>query len=227
MRTKTITNEINSGWEAYYLTAVKGELWKDSVEPFLLENYSLISKGKSVRILDVGCGDGRNSFIWIKDKHHICCLDVAESGLKKIAQKCTDMHATQPTLLCADFLTAGLISQNFDVVQCFDALAQINDVKSAINRLCSLAKPGGYIIFNYFTPGDCAYGEGKRLDDRTFTYKNTLFKFLTEEEIVELLPDDVEVIIRETRRWDDPPHGEYRPYPHTHEAAFFLLQKIK
>jgi ubiquinone/menaquinone biosynthesis C-methylase UbiE len=224
MHSKT-TNEINSGWETYYSTAGNIDLWKDDVEPFLLENYNLISQGRSIKILDIGCGDGRNSFIWIKNKHIVCCLDVAKSGLKKITQRCINMNITQPTLLCEDFLDTKLKSQDFDVVQCFDSLAQINDVKAALNKLCDLAKSGGYIMFNYFTPGDCAYGEGKKIDDRTFTYKDTLFKFLTEQEIAELLPNNVEIIIRETRRWDDPPHGEYRPYPHTHEAAFFLLRK--
>jgi len=224
MHSKTI-NEINSGWETYYSTAGNIDLWKDDVEPFLLENYNLISQGRSIKILDIGCGDGRNSFIWIKNKHIVFCLDVAKSGLKKITQRCINMNITQPTLLCEDFLDTKLKSQDFDVVQCFDSLAQINDVKAALNKLCDLAKSGGYIMFNYFTPGDCAYGEGKKLDDRTFTYKDTLFKFLTEQEIAELLPNNVEIIIRETRRWDDPPHGEYRPYPHTHEAAFFLLRK--
>lgn len=224
MHSKTI-NEINSGWETYYSTAGNIDLWKDDVEPFLLENYNLISQGRSIKILDIGCGDGRNSFIWIKNKHIVFCLDVAKSGLKKITQRCINMNITQPTLLCEDFLDTKLKSQDFDVVQSFDSLAQINDVKAALNKLCDLAKSGGYIMFNYFTPGDCAYGEGKKLDDRTFTYKDTLFKFLTEQEIAELLPNNVEIIIRETRRWDDPPHGEYRPYPHTHEAAFFLLRK--
>ncbi len=218
--------EVNAGWESYYLNAGDVDLWKDEVEPFLLENYSLIAQNKRAQVLDIGCGDGRNSFPWIKNNHHVSCLDVAESGLFKLRDKCLQMDLQPPKLMCQDFLEAPLAEGGYDVVQCFDALAQINDVHSAVNKLCKVAKSCGYIIFNYFTPGDCAYGEGEQVDDRTFVYKDTLFKFHTEEEIIKMLGNDVEVIISETRRWDDPPHGDYRPYAHTHEAAFFLLRKI-
>lgn len=224
---KEMNNEINSGWESYYLNATNIDLWKDEVEPFLLENYNTICKKQIIKVLDIGCGDGRNSFIWITNNHNVICLDVAASGLRKIYEKCEESKFKKPELVCENFLETSLLEGVYDVVQCFDALAQINDVQSAVHKLCKMARAGGYVLFNYFTPGDCAYGEGERLDNRTFAYKDTLFKFLTESEIVEILPSDVEVVMRETRRWDDPPHGDYRPYPHTHEAAFFLLRKKK
>ena len=224
MKTKLL--EVNKGWESYYSSTKQEDLWKDKEEAFLLENYATMTQKDHYSVIDIGCGDGRNSLVWIKDtKANLCCLDVAKSGLMRIKEKCYKQNLKSPTLVCDDLLETKILEENFDIVQCFDALAQINDAKLAIEKLCELAKVDGYIIFNYFTPGDCAYGEGEQIDKSTFTYKDTLFKFLSIDEIIKLIPKNVEIISSETRRWEDPPHGEYRPYCHTHEAAFFLLKR--
>ena len=214
------------GWESYYSSGSGKALWKEATETFLLEVMDqLVPNEQKISVLDVGCGDGRNSFIWLVQKHEIFCMDVAQSALGAIRTKCLERGISPPVLLHENLLETQLPSDRFDVVQSFDVIEHISDASAAIAKLCSLACPGGYIVFNYLTKNDCSYGEGEKVDEGTFIYKNTLFKFMSETEIIKILPENVEIIRSETKRWDDPPHGEYRPYPHTHEAAFFLLKK--
>ena len=218
--------EINAGWEKYYAASSNEQLWKEEVEEFLLANINTVFNSRQrLSVLDVGCGDGRNSFIWLAQDQQLTCLDIAKSGLVRIKEKATQRNLQMPILLAADFLSDTIIEAQYDVVQCFDALAQINDAAKSISKLCGLAKPGGYILFNYFTPGDCAYGEGERVDANTYIYKDTLFKFMSPFEVSSLLPKDVEVIKQEVKRWEDPPHGDFRPVAHTHEAVFYLLRR--
>ncbi len=221
-----MNGNINAGWESYYSSSTSDTSWKKETEPFLLENMPLLIKDKGkICVLDVGCGDGRNTFIWVKGGHNVCSLDIALSGLKKIPQKIKNLGLDSPILLCENFLETNLIEENFDIVQSFDTLEHIENPKVAIEKLCNMAKSGGYIIFNYLTKNDCSYGEGQKIDDNTFIYKDTLFKFMSEEDIVNLLPISIDIVTKKTKRWEDPPHGDFRPYMHIHEAAFFLLKK--
>lgn len=217
--------EINAGWEKYYAAADNEQLWKEEPEEFLLKNLNKMPNNPFSTVLDVGSGDGRNSFVWLERGQQLVCLDIAQTCLTRILHTAKARQLATPVLMAVDFLSDTLVDGQFDVVQCFDALAQINDAEKAITKLCSLAKPGGYILFNYFTPGDGAYGVGEKVDANTYVYKDTLFKFMTESEVTALLPKDVEIITCEVNRWEDPPHGEFRPVAHTHEAVFYLLRK--
>ena len=97
--------------------------------------------------------------------------------------------------------------------------------EKVLKKMLDVTVRGGYLIYNIFTPNDCAYGEGERIDDNTFSFKNTLFKFYTFEESKKIIPVGTEIVKAEVIAWNDPPHGDFRPYPHRHEATFFILKK--
>jgi hypothetical protein len=71
-----------------------------------------------------------------------------------------------------------------------------------------------------------AFGEGEELTERTFAYQDTLFTFMDEQDVVEALPENLRLIKSETRRWREKPHGGFRTAPHTHEACFFLVERV-
>ncbi len=210
-----------SGWEEYYKSNKEKFIWKDEIEPFLLENSQiLLSNNARLKILDIACGDGRNTSFFYQKNNMICCLDISESALKKLGQK-----YPETIRICGNFDCTNLLDEQFDVVMCFDGLAQMEKPSVALNKMVEIAKKGGLIIFNFFTPNDCAYGEGNRIDECTFNYKNTLFKFYSFEQVKLMIPSGVNIIKEEVKLWNDPPHGEFRPYPHQHEASFFILKK--
>jgi ubiquinone/menaquinone biosynthesis C-methylase UbiE len=210
-----------SGWENYYSANKADSIWKDEIEPFLFENKKLLaSVAGGLKVLDIACGDGRNTAFFRHEKNNICCVDIAETALKKLGDK-----FPETIRICCDFTETNLINNQFDIVVCFDGLPQMEDPAFALSKMVELAKQGGLIVFNFFTPNDCAYGEGEKIDKYTFNFKNTLFKFFTFEQAVAIIPNSVEIVKSELKLWNDPPHGEFRPYSHQHEASFFILQK--
>jgi len=82
------------------------------------------------------------------------------------------------------------------------------------------------MVFNAFTPGDVAFGQGEKIGDNRYYYQQTLFTFMSESDVQDILPNTVKVVKAETRRWDEPDHGIYRKGWHTHEACFFILEKL-
>lgn len=217
--------DYNIGWDNYYRQS-NDLAWKEEPDDFLLENLNLLPKQTGLSVLDIASGDGRNTKVFFNNENSICCVDLSSTALSKIRDLCINSNLKVPQLISEDFLKVNFVENQFDTVICFDGLPQMMETKEIIQKICSLTKIGGLIIFNFFTKGDCAYGEGTQIDDNSFFYKETLFKFLNESEVKELLPSSVEIIKSELKRWDDPPHGEFRPLPHTHEAVFFALKRI-
>ena len=219
MKTK---NEIYAGWETYYQTDVK-TAWKSEPEEFLTKNLHLLNGGQ-ISVLDIASGDGRNSKPFFNQT--LTCIDIAPKALELLRDECIQRKIRVPVLLAADFIDIQFVTSQFDVVQCWDGLPQMENTRKVIEKMISLTKLGGKIIFNFFTPNDVAYGEGEKIDHQTFLYKNTLFKFLDKDELIDLLPLNVRIIKSELKKWLDPPHGGFRPYEHTHEAVFILLERI-
>ena len=46
------------------------------------------------------------------------------------------------------------------------------------------------------------------------------------QDVVAALPENLRLIKSETRRWREKPHGGFRTAPHTHEACFFLVERV-
>jgi len=207
------------GWEEYYTSSDASSIWKDEIEPFLLENSDLFNS-QGAKVLDIACGDGRNTVFFCRNKNIVCCVDISETALIKLGRK-----LPKTVRICEDFLKTSLIDNQFDIVICFDGLAQMEDPKLALNKMIELTKTNGLIVFNFFTPNDCAYGEGEKIDDCTFNFKNTLFKFYTLQQVEKIIPSNTDIVKKELKLWNDPPHGDFRPYSHQHEATFFILRK--
>lgn len=212
----------HQGWENYYSSSSK-IAWKDAPEEFLIENLELLTINKGpLKVLDIACGDGRNAQCWLATGNCLCCNDISETALKRLKKL---SGSNNVIFLYGDFIQLPLLSDQFDIVQCFDGLPQMPDAYSVVNKMIELTKPGGFVLFNVFTPNDGAFGEGEQISENSFVYKDTLFSFFTVEQVRTWLPKNVKMIKYEVRKWHDPPHGDFRPYPHEHEAIFIIIQK--
>jgi len=169
-------------------------------------------------------GDGRNAIPFFNQS--LTCVDIAPKALELLRDKCVQQGIRVPILLAADFIDVPFTESQFDIVQCWDGLPQMQNTVKVIERMIEITKPNGKILFNFFTMNDVAYGEGEKIDEHSFLYKNTLFKFMGKDEVIDILPPNVKIIESTVKTWIDPPHGEFRPYSHTHEAVFFLLERL-
>ena len=77
------------------------------------------------------------------------------------------------------------------------------------------------LAINAFTPRDSEFGVGEALSERTFSYRGTLFRFFEEAELRDLLAD-WNIVHFENVSWNDPPHGTFRPYAHTHDNWYVV-----
>jgi len=89
-------------------------------------------------LLDVGAGGGffvRAASRWFDAQG----LDVSENAAQVAGQIGATVH-------CADFMSAALTSQRFDVVTMWDVLAGFSDPAAALHRAAQVLKPGGLLV---------------------------------------------------------------------------------
>lgn len=88
--------------------------WGIVPDPMCYDVLRLRPPLKPLRLLDVGCGEGRDAVFFAKNGYHVSAFDIAKAGLEK-ANRLADAHQVY-----VDFFAANLkdfrLEQNFDVI---------------------------------------------------------------------------------------------------------------
>lgn len=204
--------DLQYGWElAYQQQDASQPLWQEAPIPVINDALDLLTKQGAQSVVDLGCGDGRNLAALVAGGFGCIGVDIAPTGLAHARTT-----AAPAFLLRADATDTGLIDNSVDAVTCFDVFGQISDPTHLVREARRILRPGGVFVVNAFTLDDGTYGEGDEIGPHTFAYKDTLFRYYDEEAIRGLF-EHWEVASLFRRSWDDPPHGEFRPYPHRHD----------
>ncbi len=214
-------NLSSEGWEKYYNQTTSGA-WKADAEEYLLKK---IQNTHGNYALDVASGDGRNTHVLVNHFLTVCAVDLSKTAIQNLKSSFIERSMIPPLLISEDFMKISFEENQFEFIICFDGLPQMNNTETVIHKMYSYLSPGGKLLFNFFTKNDCAFGEGEKIDNNTYSYKETIFKFYEPSEIEKLFPEDAVIEDVLLKSWNDPPHGDFRPYPHTHKAVFYTLAK--
>ena len=221
------TNKYLSGWINAYQQNSDSQLWKTEPIEFL-PNYAKIFKEKGIRkVLDVGCGDGRNSLYLMEYGFQVIGFDLSPQAVIK-ANSLAESHSLTSGFFLevnVENLPSPFVPEMFDVLVCLDAFGQFMHIEEVIRSFKIIVKRGGYLLINLYTPNDASYGQGQKLNDKSFLYKDTLFRYFTDDDVKTLFTE-FNILEVKKLRWEDPPHPEYRDYPHTHESNVIFLQNI-
>jgi len=134
------------------------------------------------RVLEAGCGPGRESEIFLKHGAEIAGVDMSE-GLLNIAR----VKNPQAKYSKEDFRKLSFANSSFDGVWAHASLVhleQISDVESSLKEFHRVLKPGGYLY---------VYVKAQTGTNKTAVVTDSLskhdrfFRYYTPEEMTELL----------------------------------------
>lgn len=223
LQAKAISHD---GWERYYREQNGVKAWNGVPEDFLTEYFDEILPVDASKVIDVASGDGRNTSPFLSKGLNVVAVDLSRSALVSFASRCRIENVIPPLLLAGNFFDLDILEEQFQCAVCFNAISHFVSPALAIERIIALLIKGGRAAFNVFTTRDVAYGEGEEIGKNQFAYKDTLFTFMDEADVRMILPQDVKVLRSEVRRWREPPHGNFRLAPHTHEAVCFIVERL-
>lgn len=105
----------------------------------LLDKY--LPKSKRLKILDAGCGTGRN-IIFLKNYGQVSGFDISPHAIKYCKKR------KLANIKLGDINRINFKDGSFDVVTCFDVLyhKQVKNYKNVISNFLRILKPGGILF---------------------------------------------------------------------------------
>lgn len=106
---------------------------------------------RSAQVLDVGCGEGRNSIFMAKLGNTVDAFDISENGIEK-AKKIAGKMGVQVNFFCCD-LEKFVFEKEYDVILSHGVLhLPYKDVRDKfITKMQENTKIGGYNVIGIFT----------------------------------------------------------------------------
>ena len=130
----------SKGWD---WTAVLDKRWQTPTWAAI--NYSKKWKEEGFRsVLDLGCGLGRNSFVFVKDGFDTTVVDISPDAIEFVKQE-RDKQNVKIQCYVSDMLNLPFLENYFDCIFAYHVISHqdTEGVKKAFKEICRILKPGG------------------------------------------------------------------------------------
>lgn len=178
-----------------------------------------------IKILDLGCGTGRNAIYMANRGLQVMATDISCKGLeiteKRARQLGLSIETAQHDIRCIPFQDGS-----FDAVLCswVSGHGTLNDIKQQAAEMLRVTKQEGMIFVDYPSVEDANYGVGREIEKNTF-----LDNMLGEEKIPHHYSDrkELELIYAEYQHTILPFTYQYGEVADMHEIKAFIVEIMK
>lgn len=179
------------GWEPVYKE--KGDLYKDVIPK--IKKYAILFKKKNVKkILDLGCGTGRNTIYLAQKRFLVYALDASKTGIAITKKKAKKLGLKNIKYKIADMRKTSYPNNYFDAIICIFVLShgRRKDNQNAVNEIYRILKPKGLLVTEFMSAKDKTCGKGKRIEKNTYLGgmeddPHMMHHYFTKEEIENIL----------------------------------------
>ena len=179
-------------------------------------------------VLDLPCGDARNTFPLAQAFPKVVAADVSSRAVQIARENLEKKNIHNCTYEVADIFQTPWNDNRFDSILCWGTLGHLARPVLALKELMRILKPGGRLIAGFFSVNDPMRGISMvEIAPNEFMYDNRFFyRFYAPSDLItiagELSEKEPEV---RTTQWEEPPHKGFREYTHMHESHALILEK--
>jgi len=143
---------------------------------FARRSFYLINKRKLKTILDLGCGDGRDTFYFAKKGLKVTAMDFSKSGMDKINDKVKKKNIKNVTPIHCDIRELQLKEKSFDIIYAHLSLLYFDDKTTTqiFNKLYRILKPNGLFFVKCKSTEDWKCGQGRKIGKDYFVQKHNV-----------------------------------------------------
>ena len=185
-REKNEYNKDTSYWNTYYQQkpVILNECSSFAKEMMKFINDSSAMSDNPRYLLDLGCGNGRDSVFFADNEIHVIGIDASNVAIEMLQQA----HEKNKYLefICDDFVTADVLFQRkYDYCYSRFTLHSINEKQEnqLINNVYRALKKDGLFMIEVRTIHDGIYGMGELVEKNAYIYNEHYRRFIDPEEI--------------------------------------------
>lgn len=170
-------------WDSYYTEG------KAPQNPSQFAEWILPQLKKHSNILDLGCGNGRDSIFFGDNDMNVTAIDASPQVIKHLEHtiKRDNMY-----FICDDFVCSSMIfAGQYDYCYSRFSLHAINEKQEmeVIKNVFRVLKSGGKFFIETRSIADEIYGKGEKVGEDSYYYNGHFCRFIRKERLTERLKD--------------------------------------
>ena len=167
----------------------------------------LIDKHSAKKILELGCGQGRDSIFFADCGYDITAIDISENAIKFVEKIKNEHNLTNLELFVHDVKKSfNFLNNKFDLIYSnlalqFFELSQLDNIFSSINDIMN---DDSLFLFSTKKPGDKYFNFGNKISENAFEYKGITRFFFDKPQLENTLKNFFNIIFLEEDKHVNP-----------------------
>lgn len=162
-------------WNAYYENNMA------PTEPSLFAQYVAMELQKGKTILELGCGNGRDSLFFYRKGLNVTAVDASDRTIAQLKEKYTEDNIC---FICDDFVcSSAIFSGQFDYCYSRFSLHAINEKQETevLKNVFRVLKSKGKFFIEVRSVNDELYGQGKKVGPDSYVFDGHFRRFVRKE----------------------------------------------
>ena len=168
---------------------------------------TIIEKNNITNLLELGCGQGRDSIFFTNFVPSVTSLDISANAINFVKKIKNEKNLINLELHVHDAKKPlNFINKSFDMVYSNLALQffDMDELKEIFSNIASIMSKNSFFLFSTKKPGDKYFNFGNKISENSFEYKNITRFFFQKSEIQALLESHFEIISFEEDKHQNP-----------------------
>jgi len=218
--------ELEKKWDRVY-QKYKGKrlsVWRENASPFFTNKIDYFKHLGLKKVLDAGCGDGRNLVEFAKAGFQVTGIDISEEALNRCRKNCKKFRNVK--LQKMELEKPDFKAGSFDAVICDFVMAHMEKPEKIIRNFHKLLKKDGYALIEFTSVYDPLCSSGKKIGKHEYLQGGFYLRFYTIEQMEKLMKKFT-ILGIDSVSYTDPNHGSgyNRKKRHNHHSYFVMAKK--
>ena len=194
-------------WNDYYSRSLNAQ------EPslfaiFVYEKYMKKNEGK---VLELGCGNGRDSLYFLKQGLEVTGIDASKVAIDEL--NIQNSSNTAAKFLCKDFVNIN-DEEIYDYCYSRFSMHAINEEQEdrVIKKIASKLKVGGFFFIEVRSVNDEIYGKGRCIGKNEYIWENHYRRFICISDLIRKLVESGFIIDFAAERRGFAPYRQENPF---------------
>ncbi len=168
--------------------------------PFAKKVYATIKNKRYKTMLDIGCGDGRDSLYFARKGYAVTAVDFSLSGITFLKSEIKKKNIHNIKTMQQDITKIKLPKNSVDVVYAHLSVHYFTNAETTkfLTTIQALLNKGGIFFVKVKSIDDTLFGKGKKIEENMFIHESHVRHFFDTDYMRKMLRQFTIITIKKT-----------------------------